>query len=297
MGTEPRPDPQSARSVVAIVVSVAVGAAVAAAGSSGGLEVAGVPVFALCAALAFAINWLAFVPAYLTRSERFYDLTGTLTYLTVVVVALLAGSGSSVSVLLGVLIALWALRLGTFLVLRIRRDGADGRFDEIKVDPLRFAMSWTLQALWVVLTAGAALAAMTTADPASPGPLAALGVTLWAAGFAIEVVADAQKRAFRADPANRGRFITTGLWAWSRHPNYFGEITLWVGIAVIAAPALSGWQYLTLVSPLFVTLLLTKVSGIPLLEARGRRNWGDDPDYRDHLARTPVLVPRPPRSR
>ena len=128
-------------------------------------------------------------------------------------------------------------------------------------------------------------------------PLAALGVTLWGAGFAIEVVADAQKRAFRADPANRGRFITTGLWAWSRHPNYFGEITLWVGIAVIAAPALSGWQYLTLVSPLFVTLLLTKVSGIPLLEARGRRNWGDDPDYRDHLARTPVLVPRPPRSR
>jgi steroid 5-alpha reductase family enzyme len=297
MGTEPRADPQSARSVVAIVVSVAVGAAVAAAGSSGGLEVAGVPVFALCAALAFAINWLAFVPAYLTRSERFYDLTGTLTYLTVVVVALLAGSGSSVSVLLGVLIALWALRLGTFLVVRIRRDGADGRFDEIKVDPLRFAMSWTLQALWVVLTAGAALAAMTTADPASPGPLAGLGVTLWVAGFAIEVVADAQKRAFRADPANRGRFITTGLWAWSRHPNYFGEITLWVGIAVIAAPALSGWQYLTLVSPLFVTLLLTKVSGIPLLEARGRRNWGDDPDYRDHLARTPVLVLRPPRGR
>lgn len=293
MGTESR----SVQSLVTIAVSVAVGAGVAVAGSAGGLEVAGVPVFALCAGLAFAVNWAAFVPAYLTRSERFYDLTGTLTYLTVVAVAVAAGSGSTLSVLLAVLIAIWALRLGTFLVQRIRRDGSDGRFDEIKVDPARFLMSWTLQALWVVLTAGAALAAMTSAEETSPGVATFVGVAVWCIGFAIEVTSDAQKRAFRADPTNRGRFITTGLWAWSRHPNYFGEITLWVGIAVIAAPALSGWQYVTLVSPVFVTLLLTRVSGIPLLEARGRRTWGDDDDYRDYLARTPVLVPRPPRGR
>lgn len=291
MGTESR----SVQSLVTIAVSVAVGAGVAVAGSAGGLEVAGVPVFALCAALAFVVNWVAFVPAYLTRSERFYDLTGTLTYLTVVAVAVAAGSGSTLSVLLAVLIAIWALRLGTFLVRRIRRDGSDGRFDEIKVDPARFLMSWTLQALWVVLTAGAALAAMTSAEETSPGVATFVGLVVWCIGFALEATADAQKRAFRADPANRGRFISSGLWAWSRHPNYFGEITLWVGIAVIAAPALSGWQYVTLVSPLFVTLLLTRVSGIPLLEARGKRTWGDDADYRDYLERTPVLVPRPPR--
>jgi steroid 5-alpha reductase family enzyme len=287
----------AARSIVTILVSVLLGALVALAGSSNGLEVGGWPVFALCAALAFAVNWVAFVPAYVLRSERFYDLTGTLTYLSVVVVALLAGSGSTLSMLLGGLIAVWALRLGTFLVLRIRKDGADGRFDEIKVDPARFLMSWTMQALWVVLTAGAALAAMTSDTSTDPGLLTGVGLAVWLVGFAVEATADAQKRAFRADPAHRGRFITTGLWAWSRHPNYFGEITLWVGIAVIALPALSGWQYVTLISPLFVALLLTRVSGVPLLEARGKRTWGDDPAYRDYLARTPVLVPRPPRAR
>lgn len=286
-----------AASLVAIVVAVLIGAGMAVAGSAGGIRLGGWPVFALCAVLAFGINWVAFVPAYLGRTERFYDLTGTLSYLSVMVLALLAGSGSTLSILLAVLVAVWAVRLGTFLVLRIRKDGSDGRFDAIKVDPLRFAMSWTLQGLWVLLTAGAALAAMTTESDAELGPLTAVGLVVWLVGFGIEAAADAQKRAFRADPSNRGRFIHTGLWAWSRHPNYFGEITLWVGIALIALPALSGWQYLTLVSPLFVTILLTRVSGVPLLEARGKRNWGDDPDYRDYLARTPVLVPRPPRGR
>jgi steroid 5-alpha reductase family enzyme len=286
-----------ATALVSIAVAVLIGTGMAVAGSIGGLRVGGWPVFALCAVLAFAINWVAFVPAYLGRTERFYDLTGTLSYLSVVVLALLAGSGSTLSILLAVLVAVWAVRLGTFLVLRIRKDGSDGRFDAIKVDPLRFLMSWTLQGLWVLLTAGAALAAMTTESEAELGPWTAAGLVVWVAGFAVEATADAQKRAFRADPANRGRFIRTGLWAWSRHPNYFGEITLWVGIALIALPALSGWQLLTLVSPLFVTVLLTKVSGVPLLEARGRKAWGDEPEYREYVAHTPVLVPRPPRGR
>lgn len=286
-----------AASLVTIVVAVLIGAGMAVAGSSGGLRLGGWPVFALCAMLAFGINWVAFVPAYLGRTERFYDLTGTLSYLSVMALALLAGSGSTLSILLAVLVAVWAVRLGTFLVLRIRKDGSDGRFDAIKVDPLRFLMSWTLQGLWVLLTAGAALAAMTTEADAELGPLTAAGLVVWAVGFAIEATADAQKRAFRRDPANRGRFIRSGLWAWSRHPNYFGEITLWVGIALIALPALSGWQLLTLVSPLFVTVLLTRISGVPLLEARGRKAWGDEPEYREYVARTPVLVPRPPRGR
>lgn len=286
-----------AASLVTIVVAVLIGAGMAVAGSSGGLRLGGWPVFALCAMLAFGINWVAFVPAYLGRTERFYDLTGTLSYLSVMALALLAGSGSTLSILLAVLVAVWAVRLGTFLVLRIRKDGSDGRFDAIKVDPLRFLMSWTLQGLWVLLTAGAALAAMTTEADAELGPLTAAGLVVWTVGFAIEATADAQKRAFRRDPANRGRFIRSGLWAWSRHPNYFGEITLWVGIALIALPALSGWQLLTLVSPLFVTVLLTRISGVPLLEARGRKAWGDEPEYREYVARTPVLVPRPPRGR
>ena len=122
-------------------------------------------------------------------------------------------------------------------------------------------------------------------------------IGVWAIGFAIETVADAQKRAFRGDPANGGRFIGSGLWAWSRHPNYFGEIVIWVGIAIIAALALSGWQWVTMVSPVFVVVLLTRVSGIPILERQATARWGEDQDYREYRAKTAVLIPRPPATR
>ena len=89
-------------------------------------------------------------------------------------------------------------------------------------------------------------------------------------------------------------FITSGLWSWSRHPNYFGEIVLWSGVAVMAASALSGWQWVTLTSPVFVALLLTRVSGIPLLERRAEARWGHLTEYQRYTAMTPVLLPRPP---
>ena len=129
------------------------------------------------------------------------------------------------------------------------------------------------------------------------GRLAAAGIALWGAGFIVEVAADAQKRRFRLQPENADRFIATGLWARCRHPNYLGEILLWTGVAVTALPALDGWRYLTLVSPVFVWLLLTRVSGIPLLEAQADRKWGADPAYRAYKARTPALVPRIGRPR
>ena len=282
-------------SAIRILVVVLVGAAVAWAGSQGGAQVAGVPVFALCAGLAFAINWAAFVPAYAAQTERYYDLTGSLTYLTVIACAFAFGGSVDLrSGLLAALVTIWAVRLGTFLFRRISRDGKDVRFDDMKPDFGRFLLAWTLQGLWVLLTAACALAALTTETKAPFGIVSTLGLAVWAVGFGIEVVADRQKSAFRADPANRGRFITTGLWSWSRHPNYFGEIVLWTGVALIALPALSGWQYVALVSPVFVTLLLTRVSGIPMLEAGAEKRWGGEPAYRDYVARTSVLVPRPP---
>ncbi len=194
-----------------------------------------------------------------------------------------------------VLVVVWATRLGTYLVRRIHRAGKDDRFDAIKPSPVRFLLAWTLQGLWVSLTLAAALAAITTHRRAPLDAVAYLGVAIWLAGFAIEVIADHQKSRFRADPANRGRFIQGGLWAWSRHPNYFGEIVLWVGVALIAAPVLDGWQWVTMVSPVFVTLLLTRVSGVPMLERKACATWGGQPDYEAYKAQTPVLVPRPPR--
>lgn len=286
---------RNAQSLVGVLVAVLIGGLVAWAGGSGAATVGPVSVVVMCAAVAYAVNWVAFVPAYLGQTERFYDLTGTLTYLTVVVLALVLGGGGARPVLLAALIAVWAVRLGSFLVARIAKDGSDGRFDDIKPRPLRFLMTWTMQGLWVVLTAGCALAAMTAERDERLDVFAVVGAVIWIVGFAIEATADQQKRAFRAEPANEGRFIDVGLWAWSRHPNYFGEIVLWVGIAVIALPALSGWQYVTLISPFFVTLLLTRISGVPLLEARAKKRWGEQSDYRSYVEHTPVLVPRPPR--
>jgi steroid 5-alpha reductase family enzyme len=282
--------------LVALPVVVLVAALVALAGSQGGAKAGGLPVFALCVALAFVIQWVAFVPAYLLQTERFYDLTGSLTYVTVTAVAvLLAPTIDARSILLLAMVVIWAARLGSYLVLRIRRAGADTRFDAIKPSFVRFLNAWTLQALWVSLTLSAALGAITSSERVPIGTVTAIGLTVWVLGMGIEATADAQKSRFRADPANGGRFIQSGLWSWSRHPNYFGEIVLWIGVFIVAMPTLRGWQWVTIVSPLFVILLLTRVSGVPLLEKSADERWGGEPEYEAYKARTPELVPRPPR--
>jgi steroid 5-alpha reductase family enzyme len=282
--------------LVALPVAMAVAAGVAVAGSQGGNTVGGFPVFALCVVLAFAVQWVAFVPAYIMQSERFFDLTGSLTYIVVTVVAVVLSAGADDrSALLLVMVVVWAVRLGSYLFLRIRRAGADARFDDIKPSFLRFLTTWTLQGLWVSLTLAAALAAITTTAREGIGVVTWVGAAIWLLGIGLEATADVQKSRFRSDPANKGRFIHTGLWSWSRHPNYFGEIVLWVGVAVVAAPVLHGWQWVTLISPVFVFLLLTRVSGVPLLEKRADAKWGGQADYEAYKARTPVLVPRPPK--
>jgi steroid 5-alpha reductase family enzyme len=159
---------------------------------------------------------------------------------------------------------------------------------------VRFLQVWVIQGAWVSITAAAAWIAISTdAGARAPiGWLTVVGIVVWALGMVIEIVADAQKSAFRADPANKHEFIRTGLWSRSRHPNYFGEIVIWVGVFLTAAPVLAGWQWVALLSPLFVILLLTRVSGIPLLEARAEKKWGDRADYIAYRESTPSLIPR-----
>jgi steroid 5-alpha reductase family enzyme len=281
--------------LVTLPIIVLLGLGVAWAGSQGGASVLGVPVFALSVGLAFLIQWLVFIPAYLLQNERFFDLTGSITYITVAAIAVLLGPGvDGRSILLLTLVVIWAARLGTFLFRRIHKAGKDARFDEIKPSFARFLLTWTLQGLWVTLTLSAALAAITATTRKGLGLFALIGFLVWGFGFAIEVTADAQKSRFRAHPENKGRFIHTGLWAWSRHPNYFGEIVLWIGVAVIALPILRGWQWVTLISPVFVAVLLTRISGVPILEKRADEKWGGQEDYETYKARTPVLIPRPP---
>ncbi len=279
--------------LVVLPVVMLIGAGLAWAGSQGGAVAFGFPVFGLAVGLAFLIQFVAFVPAWLQQSEKFYDLIGGFTYISVAgLAAWLAPTLDGRSLLLLLLVVVWAARLATFLFRRIHRAGKDGRFDEIKTSFVRFLLAWTMQGLWVAFTAAAALVAITTTTRKDLDAFALAGTAIWLAGFTIEAVADAQKRRFKADPANRGRFIQTGLWARSRHPNYFGEIVLWVGVTIIALPVLQGWQWVALASPLFVTLLLTRVSGVPLLEQRADDTWGGQDDYEAYKTRTPVLIPR-----
>ena len=277
-----------------IIVLVAIG--IAWAGSQGGFSVSGIPIFALGVAVAFSIQILGFIAAYLLRTEKFYDLTGSITYISVTIMAVvLSPVVDGRSILLMILVVIWAGRLGTFLFQRVLEAGKDSRFDEIKTSFPRFLTTWMLQGLWVSLTLAAALAAITTTERKPLGWFTLIGTLVWLIGFGIEVVADAQKSRFRDKEENQGDFIDTGLWAWSRHPNYFGEITLWFGVAIIALPILQGWQWVTLISPIFVALLITQVSGVPILEKKADEKWGGQEDYEEYKENTPVLIPRPPK--
>ena len=279
--------------LIAFPILILIGILVALAGSQGGASIVGIPLFALSVGLAFLIQWLVFIPAYLMQTEKFFDLTGGITYISVVIIAVLFSTNvDGRSILLSVLVMIWAIRLGSFLFGRIQKAGKDDRFDEIKPSFIRFLNVWTIQGLWVTFTMAAALVAITTTTRKELDVFAIIGFLLWVFGFAIEIVADSQKSRFNANPDNKGKFIQTGLWSRSRHPNYFGEIILWVGVAVIALPVLQGWQWAAMISPVFVTLLLTRVSGVPLLEKKADKKWGGQEDYESYKKGTPVLIPR-----
>ena len=244
--------------------------------------------------LAFAIQWIAFIPAYIFQTEKFYDLTGSLTYLLVIWYSLTLSSDqftnlNGANIVIVLLISLWAIRLGSFLFMRIHHDGEDKRFRSIKPSASQFFMTWTLQGLWVSLCSMCALTAISSNIGIVTNAFFYIGLALFILGFAIEVMADMEKSAFKANQENKDKFITTGLWARSRHPNYFGEIVLWTGIAVMSFSSLEGLQYLTLISPIFTYLLLVYVSGVRMLEARGDLKWGDDPAYQEYKKETPVL--------
>ena len=265
----------------------------AVAGGQNGITVSGVPLFGWLVGFIYLIQWVVFIPSYAKQTEHYFDLTGSLTYIAVATISLVFSPNlNSRAILLGALVIIWAARLGTFLFRRVKKDGKDGRFDEIKPDFVRFLNVWTIQALWVTFTAAAAFIAISSMNQKPLGVFAILGLLIWIVGFGIEVMADSQKSQFKADPKNKGKFINVGLWSKSRHPNYFGEIVLWIGVALIAFPVLQGWQLVGLISPIFVTLLLTRVSGVPLLENRADEKWGGQADYEAYKKNTPVLIPK-----
>lgn len=275
--------------------AVLVGIVIALAGSTSGARNLGTPVYVLVVVGIFALQWIAFLPAWLLKTEKFFDLIGSVGFIAATWTAMvLSGTFEVRSLVVAGCITIWASRLGFFLTHRVIKSGLDRRFNKIKQDFSLFFMTWTLQALWITVTSSAALVVLTTFEYGyAIDAWLITGTAVWAIGFLFEVIADLQKSKFRQQPDNHHEFITSGLWGWSQHPNYFGEIVLWVGIAVIAIPSLQGWQFLTLASPLFVWLLLSRISGIRLLDESANRRWGNNPDYVQYLRRTPKLIPWP----
>ena len=281
---------------VTITIAVCISVLVALASSQGSLISGEYPVLFICLFIAYIIQWIVFLPSFYFSTERFYDLTGSITYMIVILTALyhkseFIGSRSDLrSLLIAGFVIIWALRLGSFLFLRVLKDKEDRRFSEWKKNFHQFLRVWTLQGLWVFLTSVAALTAITSRKIIEPDLFLYIGSFLWVFGFLFESIADYQKRKFRSE--NKNKFIQSGLWSVSRHPNYFGEIVLWFGIALIAFPTLVGPQYVSLISPLFVYLLLTRVSGVHILEKHADDTWGKKKDYKAYKEKTPVLFPK-----
>ena len=245
--------------------------------------------------IAFLIQWFMFVPAFYFQTEKFYDLTGSVTYISIVTYVSIQNyytiNINIGSVLLASCIILWAIRLGSFLFTRIHKAGEDKRFKHIKPSPSRFFMTWTLQGMWVSICSMCALTAIASKNGVIRNEVFYIGMLVFISGFILEIIADRQKSRFRKNPENKDQFIAHGLWYYSRHPNYFGEITLWLGISMMSFSSLSAWQYITLISPLFTYLLLVYVSGVRILEISGMEKWGHLEKYQEYVRTTSSLFP------
>ena len=260
------------------------------------IEMSGVNLVGHLLVMVFVIQWIAYIPAFIFKTEKFYDLTGSLTYITAISFALYSTNTSQNldlgSLIIGAAIIIWAVRLGSFLFMRIHKDKKDGRFDSIKTSFSQFFMTWTLQGMWVFICSSAALVAIANPTGVVINIVFFIGLALFLLGFAVEVIADNQKTKFRSIPENKDQFINEGLWARSRHPNYFGEITLWTGITVMGISTFEGMNYLAIFSPIFSYLLLVYVSGVRMLEFRGQRKWGHLDEYNAYKKNTPKLIPK-----
>ena len=243
--------------------------------------------------LIFLIQFIAFLPSYSYQTEHYYDLIGGLTFISVILFSLYAkyiSLGLDIrSTIIGLMIIIWALRLSSFLFLRVKKVGEDIRFKEIKKSFSRFLLAFTLQGFWVFMCTFPALIVLTSSN-FDVDIFLIFGSTLWLFGFLYEVIADKQKSNFNIK--NKGKFISSGLWSLSRHPNYFGEITLWTGVTIISITVLSGFQYLALLTPFFVFRLLNNISGVNFLEDIGNKRWGSEKEYQTYIKETPKFFPK-----
>lgn len=223
------------------------------------------------------------------------------------VVSWLHGPGShegALATLIMAMTAAWGFRLGLYLLRRWWREGEDQRYKRMmrkarEKGRVAFAVSalfkiWLGQALLLFLVSSPAQVGIIAAGARDDiGPLAWAGLALYLVGIFFEWVGDWQLARFKADPANEGRILDTGLWRYTRHPNYFGDACAWWGIWLVVASVGWDWALYTVAGPIFLTFTLTKWSGAALLEAGMKKKRGDK--YADYIARTSAFLPWPPK--
>jgi steroid 5-alpha reductase family enzyme len=245
--------------------------------------------------VSFAIQALFFAFAASLKTDKVTDLSYSISFAILSILLVVVNRAYAPAQLLAAaLVFVWAVRLGTYLLSRILKIGKDARFDDKRGNFLVFLRFWVIQAIavWVIMLPVTTLISLRSVTFLGAIPL--FGAAIWVIGFAIEVTSDAQKYAFRNDPKNNGRWIQSGLWKYSRHPNYFGEVVLWWGLFLLALPSFPASLLFTVVGPISITLLLLFVSGIPLLEKSAEVKHGKNPEYQAYKGRTSIFVLMPP---
>jgi len=240
----------------------------------------------------FAIQMAIALPALFLQTEKFYDLSGAST--TVLLTLLTLRNRENVSERqrwTSAIVAMWGVRLSLFLFRRILKSGSDWRFNKVKRKPLTFLLYWMIQALWIFLDGLPVFILNSREDTAETTWIDYAGRFIGILGFIMETLADHQKSVFKSDPANHGKFISSGLWRYCQHPNYFGEFLVWIGIWLSSVSAFKGMEHIGVLSPIFTILLITKVSGIPFLQRRAKKTWGEDPVWQKYHKTTPLIIP------
>jgi steroid 5-alpha reductase family enzyme len=241
--------------------------------------------------IVLVINLLGFLIAYKNKSDKLTDISYAVSFIAIGLFDLLRAKYINLYTIVGIwLVWIWALRIGTYLLMRVIENKKDKRFDGVRENFKKFGKFWLGQAIaaWVLMIP----LSFSVGHIATIKTLPIIGIVIWAIAIAIESLADSQKRKFKADPNNKGKWIDSGIWHYSRHPNYFGEILIWVGLYVYTFSAnTSSERLIGLVSPIFIALLLIFVSGIPPLEQSADKRWGSQPEYKRYKKRTSLLIP------
>ena len=245
--------------------------------------------------ISLAIQIVFFTVAYLYKTDKVTDLSYGLTFIIISIIYLFGSTLKAPHIMLSSLVIIWGIRIVLYLFIRILKTEKDKRFDEFRHSFLKFGGFWLLQAIsvWIIMIPAIIVL---NSEYSSLNLLSFIGILVWLLGFMVEAIADQQKYIFKSDPKNKDKWINKGFWKYSRHPNYFGEILIWTGIFIFSIPYLSGYLWVSIISPIYIAVLLIFVSGIPPLEKKYDEKYKDNSEYQNYKNKTSILIPLPKSS-